>query len=177
MLVARRSHALVWLNNQVYMFGGYEYSCEVHSLDENRWSNLDPTPINPGATVATLYKKEIWVTGHETLTISAFDPIPQRHRIINVELPSNNDRIMLVYGSNLYVITADENIIKFNGDETHIQTLDTGDVPMFWWVASTPNFDGASFYFVECIGKLFEFNVKKEKLTEVRKLWESDRQN
>jgi len=110
-------------------------------------------------------------------TISAFDPTTQIHRIVNVELTSNNDRIMLVYGSNLYVITADENVIKFNGDETHIQTLETGDIPLFWWVASTPTFNGSSFYFVECIGKLFEFDVKKEKITEVRKLWESARQN
>ena len=35
--------------------------------------------------------------------------------------------------------------------------------------------DGSDFYFVECIGKLLKFNVKTEKVTEVRKIWESSR--
>ena len=55
MLDARSGHALLWLNNQVYTFGGYKTSCEVHSLDENSWSKLDHMSINPGATVAALY--------------------------------------------------------------------------------------------------------------------------
>jgi len=109
MITARYGHALILVNNLIYTFGGDENkSCEVYScFAENRWDDLDPLPITPGATVAALYKSEIWVTGHTATTISAFNPATRQHRVVNVALPpTKTDRIMIVYGSNLYVATS-----------------------------------------------------------------------
>ena len=84
----RVGHAMVFVKQNVYVFGGFDgkallRSCESYSLSTKSWTPLTDLPIKCG-TFAVAHANEIWISGKKQ--ISAYDYSANSHRIINVEL-------------------------------------------------------------------------------------------
>ena len=169
MSTARHYHALIRVTDRIFTFGGKSginttASCEFYSLASCKWSNLDPLPFPIAWTTAALYNQEIWVTGREVEKMTAFNLSNSRFRVVNITLGHDFFRLMIVQGSDLYIMRAgSKDIIKLTGDEVSMTTL-AEKSKHFMYVRSTIAYIGSNVYFVDEIGDLYEFDTNTEKL-------------
>ena len=102
----RFMHGMVFVKQNVYVFGGENTKChakswESYSLSKKSWTPLTDLPIR-GGQFAVAHANEIWISGYTQ--ISAYNYSANTHRIVNVELPNSPSRLMISSGLDLYVI-------------------------------------------------------------------------